>query len=135
MKETTRFEPPESEVGAPFWEATRERRLELPWCADCARAHWYPREVCPHCHGSDIGWREASGAGVVYAVSVQHRPGWPGLAERVPYTVALVDLAEGVRLMSNVIGREAEDIVVGQEVRVAWEPLSDGRHLPQFEVV
>lgn len=133
MSERVRFEPPESEAGAPFWAATREERFELPWCTGCDRAHWYPREVCPHCGGRELEWRVASGRGEVYAASVQHRAGWPGLAEGVPYTVALVDLDEGVRLLSNVVGCAPEDVEVGMAVQVTWESLSDGRGLPVFE--
>lgn len=131
--ERTRFEPGESEAGAPLWQATREQRLVLPWCGICERPHWYPREVCPYCLAADIEWRDASGDGVVYAASVQHRAAWPTLADRVPYTVALVDLDEGVRVMSNLIGIAPDDAMIGQQVRVTWEPLSDGRYLPQFE--
>lgn len=69
---------------------------------------------------------------MVHAVSVQHRPAHPKLADRVPYAVALVDLAEGVRVLSNVVDREPDDVHIGLDVTVAWEPLSDGRHLPVF---
>ncbi len=134
MTEPLRFEPVESPAGSPFWAASREGRLELPWCASCDRAHWYPREICPNCHRAEIEWRPASGRGVVYALSVQHRPGWPGLADRTPYAVALVELDEGVRLMSNLVGGPG-GYEVGQEVQVAWEELSDGRRLPVFEAL
>src|SRR5690606_29693475 len=53
------FEPPASEAAAPFWEATRRRELVLPWCTDCRRPFWYPREVCPTCLGVAIEWRPA----------------------------------------------------------------------------
>jgi hypothetical protein len=130
---TALFEPPVSEVAASFWDATRDRRLVLPWCTLCELAIWYPREVCPRCLGDAIEWRAASGRGRVYAVSVQHRAG-PGRDQSDgPYTVALVDLAEGARIMSNVIGCPPEMVTVGMAVRVAWHPLSDGRQLPQFE--
>ena len=132
-RERSRFEPAESVAGAPFWAASRERRLELPWCVECDRPHWFPREVCPYCLGSRIEWREATGDGVVYAASVQYRPAWPTLADRVPYVAALIELDEGVRLMSNVVGMPADEVEVGLAVRVTWEALSDGRHLPQFE--
>jgi uncharacterized protein len=132
MSETTRFEPPPSEAAEPFWQATRDQRLVLPWCTSCDRAIWYPRPTCPRCLGTSIEWRAASGAGTVYAVSVQHRPAHPKLADRVPYAVALVDLAEGVRVMSEVVGVPADDVAVGAPVQVTWEPLSDGRQLPLF---
>lgn len=129
---TALIEPPASPGAEPFWDATRERRLVLPWCAVCGRPHWYPREVCPHCLGDDLEWRPADGSGVVYAVSVQHRPG-PGRDPAAgPYAVALVDLPEGVRMMGNVVGGDPEQVHVGMPVELAWQPLSDDRHLPQF---
>lgn len=129
----TRFEPPVSEVARPFWDATRERRLVLQWCRTCEQPVHYPREVCPRCLGTELEYRPASGRGEVYAFSVMHRPGNPLMADRVPYVVALVDLEEGARMMSNVVGCEPDAVRVGQPVRVTWEPLSDGRALPQFE--
>jgi uncharacterized OB-fold protein len=132
-----RFEPGESEAGAPYWHATRERRLELPWCRACERPHWYPREVCPHCLGP-IEWRPASGRGVVYAASVMPKPAMPLLADRVPYVVALVDLDEGVRVMTTLVDvpdtEAALDAgpLIGTAVEATWEPLSDGRHLLLF---
>jgi len=132
--DATRFEPAESVAGAPFWAATREQRLVLPWCTDCDRPHWFPRDVCPHCLSDAIEWRGASGNGTVYAVSVMPKPGNPVMAGRAPYAVALVDLAEGVRVMSEVVGRPPDDVTVGQPVEADWEPLTDGRNLLVFRV-
>ncbi len=134
MADVERFAPPESPAGAPFWAASREQRLVLPWCPACEAPHWYPRGFCPTCLAEDVEWREASGRGVVYAVSVQPKPSHPGLADRAPYAVVLVELAEGVRMMlqaSSVSGVEDPwAIAVGDPVTVGWEPLPDGRHLP-----
>jgi len=127
------FEPQSSTLSGPFWEATRERRLVLPWCTACERAIWFPREVCPHCRGTSFDWRPASGTGEVHAVSVHHQPGLGRDAADGAYAVALVQLPEGVRMMSNIVGCALEDITVGMAVRVTWQPLSDGRHLAQFE--
>lgn len=128
----TRFEPTESVAGAPFWAASRDRRYVLPWCRSCERPHWFPREFCPHCLSTEIDWREASGSGVVYAVSVMPKPGNPAMAGRAPYALALVDLAEGVRVFTEVAGADPEAVVVGMAVQVGWELLTDGRHLPVF---
>jgi uncharacterized OB-fold protein len=133
VSEPTRFEPPISAVSEPYWEATRERRLVLQHCDSCERTVWYPRVLCPHCGGIDLTWRDATGHGAVYAVSVQYRPGHPGLADRVPYAVALVDLDDGVRVMTSVVGCAAEDVHIGQRVRPTWEELSDGRNLLMHE--
>ncbi len=131
--EATRFEPPVSDAAAPFWDASREGRLVLQWCTACERPIWYPREVCPQCLGLSLEWREAGGEGVVYACTMEHKAQTRALA--APYVVALVELDEGVRLLSNVVGCPPERVAVGDRVRVTWEPLSDGRRLPLFEPV
>lgn len=132
------LEPPPSEEAAPFWAATERKELVLPWCRACDQAFWHPRANCPRCLGDDIDWRPAAGTGEVYAVSVHHRAG-PGRKEDDgPYAVALIDLPEGVRMMSNIVGddlvgEDGEPLVsVGDAVRLTWHALSDGRHLPQF---
>ena len=76
--------------------------------------------------------------GTVHAVSVQHRPANPTMADRVPYAVALVDVdagdgANAVRVMSNVVNCDPLAVAVGDAVTLTWEPLSDGRNLPLFE--
>ena len=116
----------------PFWSATERHELVLPWCTNCGQPFWYPRPVCPRCLRPGVEWRPASGRGEVYAVSVMHRAAHPGMADRVPYAVALVDLDEGVRLLTNVVGVDAVEVHVGMEVAVTWEPMSDGRNLPVF---
>jgi uncharacterized OB-fold protein len=129
------FEPPASELTRPFWDATREHRLLVQWCAACEEPIWFPREVCVHCLGNALVWRESRGSGSVYAFLVEHRPNMPGVFGDAPYVVALVELDEGVRLMTNVVGCAPDAVAVGMAVRVTWEPLSDGRNLPQFEPV
>jgi hypothetical protein len=128
----TRFEPPVTDEAVTFWSATERRELVLPWCTDCDKAFWYPRPVCPRCLSPDIEWRPASGRGEIYAVSVMYRAAHPGMADRVPYAVALVDLDEGIRLLTNVVDVDAEEVRVGMPVEVTWEPMSDGRNLPVF---
>jgi uncharacterized OB-fold protein len=130
VSEPTRFEPPVSEVATPFWEATRQGRLLLQWCTACERPVWYPREVCPACLGTTLEWRESQGRGVVYACTVEHKAQIRAL--EAPYVVALVELDEGVRLLSNVVGCPPDGVAVGDRVSVTWEPLSDGRRLPLF---
>lgn len=131
----TRLEPPVTEVSQPFWDATREQRLLVQWCTACEQGVFFPREVCPACLGAALEWRPAAGTGEVYAVSVQHRPALPMFADRVPYAVALVELDEGIRMMTNIVGIDAEAVTIGQRVTVCWEPLSDGRHLPLFQPI
>ena len=132
MTEATRLEPPVSEVSQPFWDATRERRLLVQWCRDCDRPVFYPREVCPTCLGVDLEWRESAGTGIVHAITVEHRPQNPMFADRAPYAIALVDVAEGWRMLTNLVECDPMTVSVGTPVTVTWEPLSDGRNLPLF---
>ena len=129
-----RMEPPVTPVTEPFWAATRRREFLLQWCRRCDEPIFYPREVCPRCLEAQLEWRPASGRGTVNAVSVQHRPAMPLPAfTDGPYVVALVELAEGVCVMSNVTGGPPDEVTVGMPVTLTWETLSDGRNLPQFQ--
>jgi uncharacterized OB-fold protein len=130
-----RIEPPITETTQPFWDATREHRYLLQWCTDCEKPIYYPREACPSCLGAALEWRPASGRGSVYAVTVEHKPQTSTIATEEPFAVALIDLEEGVRIMSNVVGCPPGEVTVDMAVGLTWEPLSDGRNLPQFEPV
>jgi uncharacterized OB-fold protein len=137
----TRLEPPVGAESGPFWDATRDGRLLVQWCVRCDRGVFYPRAFCPYCAGvggNDAGgpleWREASGRATVHAAVVEYRPEAAGasFANGAPYCVALVDLEEGVRMMTNIVGCRPEDVHSGMAVTVSWEPLSDGRQLALF---
>ena len=134
-----RFEPPVGVEAAAFWEATRNGRLLVQWCTSCDRGVFYPRVFCPHCAaGADaLEWREASGRATVYAAVVENKPQAAGanFSAGEPYCVALVDLEEGVRMLTNVVGCPPDSVQCGMALTVAWEPLSDGRQLPVFEPV
>jgi uncharacterized OB-fold protein len=125
------MEPPVTPTTEPFWEATRTGVLLLQWCTACERPIFYPREVCPFCLGSALEWRPASGHGTVYAVTVEHHPMHPAMAAIAPYPVALVELDEGVRMMTRLV--HCPNPAVGLSVNVTWEELTDGRQLPLFE--
>ena len=128
----SRLEPRASEASLAYWDATRDKRLVLQWCLDCEQFVHFPRVVCPRCLGSRFDHREVAGTAVVHAVVVEHRPPSP-FEDDQPYAVALVDLDEGVRMVTNVIGCPVMEVRPGLRVRLTWEPLSDGRHLPLFE--
>ena len=132
MSEPTRIEPPADEVSEPFWEATRDGRLLVQWCLDCDGPVFFPRAVCPRCLGTALEWRPSHGTGTVYAGTVEHRPQNPMMADRAPYVVALVDVDDGWRMLTGVVGCDPDEVVVGMRVTVTWEALSDGRRLPLF---
>lgn len=128
----SRLEPRPTAASEPFWNATRNKQLLLQWCVDCELPVHFPRVACPRCLGSLFDYRVASGNATVHAVVVEHRPPSP-FDDDQPYAVALVDLDEGARMVTNIVGMPPMEVTPGLAVRVTWEPLSDGRHLPLFE--
>jgi uncharacterized OB-fold protein len=88
----------------PFWDGLRERRLMLPYCSDCGRAHLPPGPVCPFCFSEHLVWREASGRGRVSTWTVVHKAWFADFAAEIPYNVAQVELEEGPRLTTNILG-------------------------------
>jgi len=116
---------------ARFWAATLAGRLELPRCRSCGQLVWYPRRRCPGCHGDDLDWEVLSGLGTVYASTVVHRAP-ESFAGPVPYVVALVDLDEGARLMTNIVDCPPETVAIGMRVGVTFQRVSDQAALPLF---
>jgi uncharacterized OB-fold protein len=117
----------------PYWRAAHEGRLALPRCLDCGHRHFYPRTLCPHCGSARLEWADCSGRGVVYSFTVVHRAPSPAFAAEVPYVVAVVELEEGPRLMTNIVGCAPDAVRVGMNVRVAFKRVSDSVTLPVFE--
>lgn len=102
-----RFDLPEiDDFTRPYWAAAAEGRLLLRRCGECGKAHHYPREFCPACWAGEdrVTWETASGRATLYTWSVIHRNDLPPFGERVPYVAAVVDLAEGPRMMTEVVG-------------------------------
>ena len=123
--------PTPNATSEPFWVSAAEHVLRLQRCTSCARAVFYPRQRCPYCWSDALVWQEASGRGVVASYTVAHRPGHPAFAEDAPYVIALVDLEEGPRMLSNVVGCEVTDVRIGLAVTVRWTTRGDFT-LPQF---
>ncbi|MEU4846286.1 Zn-ribbon domain-containing OB-fold protein [Streptomyces gilvosporeus] len=112
----------------PYWDAAAEGRLLLRRCrtegGGCGAVHHYPREFCPYCWGEDVEWVAASGRATLYTWSVVHRNDLPPFGGRVPYVAAVVELAEGPRMMTEVVGcGEGEDALrIGMPLMVAFRP-------------
>ncbi|WP_415938125.1 Zn-ribbon domain-containing OB-fold protein [Streptomyces sp. 039-1] len=104
----------------PYWDAAAEGRLLIRHCAACDRVHHYPREFCPLCWSEDVSWGPASGRATLYTWSVVHRNDLPPFGSRVPYVAAVVDLAEGPRMMTEVVGCEQAELRIGMDLEVAF---------------
>jgi uncharacterized protein len=120
-------EPPDPAIPelSEFWRAARLGSLLLRSCVDCGRPHWYPRMICPFCHGRNLRWTQAGGQGVVYSFSVMRRV-------EQPYVLAYVRLAEGVVLMSNIVDCAVDAVFIGQPVQVVFRTGEGGLPAPFF---
>jgi uncharacterized protein len=114
-----------------FWAATAQGRLLLKRCLDCGSAIWYPRAMCPECASLRTEWFESSGRGHVYSYTVNHR-GEGAYSDAVPFVLAYVELDEGPRVMTNIVGADAADLAVGLPVEVVFQDTGEGTALARF---
>jgi uncharacterized protein len=117
----------------PFWDAARRHQLALPFCRPCGRFFFFPRAACPGCLSAALEWRPVSGRGTLHTFTVVHR-GLKGFPLGSPYVIAIVELAEGPRMMSNLVGVEPDPakIRIGMPVEVVFRDVSPEFTLPHF---
>ena len=128
-----RFDIPTPDLETqPFWDGCREGRFLVRHCNTCGEDHFYPRPFCPKCWSDDVSWKEASGRATLYTYSVVHRNDLPPFGERVPYVAAVVDLAEGPRMMTNVVDCEFDALAIGMDLEAVFHPTSDEVTIVQF---
>ena len=125
--------PPVGLDNAFFWEGVEAGELRFQTCVPCGLLHHPPQPLCRSCGGSEMSYVVSSGRGVVYSHVTHHYPPLPGV-ER-PHTVLLVELEEGVRLVSEwAAGARPETTFIGQQVQVAFTPVAGGALRPTFRV-
>lgn len=132
MSKSAKPIPVPNEDSKVFWEGCKAGKLVIQRCRSCATPRFYPRIVCGACGSMDSDWIEASGLGTVFSYTVVHRAPSPAFKEDVPYVLAIVELDEGVRMMSNVVGCDPAMVTVGMPVSVVFERMSDDIAVPKF---
>jgi uncharacterized OB-fold protein len=126
--------PVPGELTGPYWAHARRHQLVIQCCADCGRSWHPPLPRCPHCHGANLGWRPVSGRGRVYSYTVVRHATHVALADEIPYVVAIVELAEGPRMIANIRGCPPEEVRIGLPVQVTFVDVTEEITLPQFSV-
>jgi uncharacterized protein len=119
----------------PYWDAARERRLLIRKCNACGAKHFMPRHLCPSCWSDRLEWVESRGAGSVHSFTIVRRAPLASFGARAPYVVALIDLEEGPRMLTNIVGEDALSVRIGDRVGVTFEDRGGGALLPQFHRV
>ncbi|HET7579192.1 MAG TPA: Zn-ribbon domain-containing OB-fold protein [Bacillales bacterium] len=116
----------------PFWEGLKRKDLLIQQCETCEKYIFYPRSICPHCFSEQITWVKATGHGHIYSYTVVHRAFGP-FKEQAPFTVGIVELDEGVRMMTRIVGDRAKT-EIGNTVNVTFERIDDDLTLPYFQL-
>ena len=127
--------PVPSAESLPYWDGLRQNKLMIPHCQECGR-HWFPPSLlCPSCNSATWSWKQASGRGRIFSYVVYHRVYHTAFADDVPYAVAVIELEEGPRMYSNVVGIPPDKLACDMRVEVVYEPITDTVTLPKFRPV
>jgi hypothetical protein len=116
-----------------YWEGINRHELVFQRCKECGTWRHPPRPVCPKCRSFEKEWAPSTGKGTVYSwVTYQESP-HPGF--KAPYSVVLLEMEEGVRLVSNMVDIKPEEVSIGMPVEVVFEDIAEGLTLPKFRKV
>lgn len=115
-----------------FWKGTKQKKLLIQHCCDCDSYIFYPRKNCPECWSSNLDWRESSGKAKVFSYSVTYEGVESMFQEELPIILAWVDLPEGVRLNTNILDCDPDDVKFGMDVEVVFKEATDEITMPYF---
>jgi uncharacterized OB-fold protein len=125
--------PKPDSLTQPYWDGVRQHELRIQKCRDCGHVWHPPLYNCPRCHSTHVDWVATSGHGVLYSYTIVHHAAHVAVADKVPYLVALVTLAEGPRVVSNLLNCNPADARIGMPLRLVFQEVAEGIWLPQFE--
>jgi uncharacterized protein len=131
MSEYVKPLPKPSPTSRPFWDAAKRHELQLQRCGGCGAFIYYPRPRCPQCMSDDLKWERVSGRGTVYSYTIVRRASTRSFAD-APYVLAIVELAEGPHLTTNIIA-PAESVKIGMPVVVAFDDVTPDHTLVKFK--
>jgi len=116
-----------------FWEAVKQHKLVFQKCKNCGLLVHRPRPMCPRCNSTEKEWAPSSGKGTIYSWVnfVYANAAYPGI--KIPYLVVVVEMEEGVRIISNMHGAKREDIYIGMPVEVVFDDIAEDLTLPKFK--
>jgi uncharacterized OB-fold protein len=117
----------------PFWEGAKRHQLVLQRCDDCKKVLYPIGPTCPHCGSNRFTWQPMRGRGTVHNFVIYHKAWVPYYKDKVPYALVQVEIEEGPRLTTNLLGVPVSDVRIGIKVEAAWEDLTDEVTLLQFK--
>ena len=126
--------PTLNDENRPFWQGAREGKLRMQCCAGCGHIRFPISHVCPDCLSYEFAWTDLSGRGEVFAYIVYHQLYNKAFAADLPYNVALVQLEEGPRMYSNIVGCSNDAVKVGDLLEVMFDPVTPEITIPKFRL-
>lgn len=124
--------PLPDEASQPLFDGALRGELMINRCRPCGTYLAAGTQICPECLSDDIEWTKASGNGTLFTFGLMHQLYHPGFANETPYNVAVVELEEGPRINTNMVGIANEDLEVGMAVKVTFEDVGEGVKVPKF---
>jgi hypothetical protein len=118
-----------------YWKACKDHKLIIQKCAHCHKFRFYPQNICPFCQSNQFKWVEATGRGHIFSFSVVYRAADKAFANHAPYILALVELDERVRMKSQIIEANPDNLKIGQRVEVVFKDLTEEITLPFFKPI
>ena len=120
------------QVARPYWRGAKRREILIQKCGDCAELIHYPRPLCTGCFSSNLNWIRCTGYGTVYNYTVTYQSVIQGFDEDLPYIFAIIELEEGVRMSTNLVGCDPDEVKIGMPVEAVFENINDEVSLPKF---
>lgn len=134
----TRYEKPlpeATDLTRPFWKAAKEGKLLVQRCCDCGERIFYPRNICTNCMSSNLDWMQVEGQGKVHTFTIVHYAPFPSFQNDVPYVLAVIELNEGPRMLTNIVGCSPDKVEIGMEVEVVFDHVTEKIAIPKFRPV
>jgi len=132
MTDSTKPVPSSTDASQPFWEGCSLGVVRLRHCPACKLYYAPPRAICS-CGNARMTWVDASGHGKVFSYTIVHRAPDPAFKADLPYVIAIVELDEGAKLLSNVVGCPPDKVSVGMPLEACCQEVAAGIGLPRFQ--
>lgn len=123
---------PETKV---YWEGCSQHKLLIQRCSECNKYQFYPRIICTACMSNNIEWVKAKGYGEILSYTIVRRAISVAYAANVPYVIALIQLEEGPKMMSNIVNCQPDKVMIGMSVEVVFDDWSEELSIPMFQPV
>ena len=132
---TSKSLPRITEDAAPYWEGLRNNELCYQTCTKCGASIFPPRYICPYCLSSELEWQKSIGRGKIYSFSTLYRAPYEALKDKLPYTVAIIELDEGFFMFSEVVECSPSQIEIDMPVEVVFHKVNEEVTLPKFRPI